>query len=224
MTLPTIRDPSKAQLIWFDLRAGTPTALATLQRHLSAVELARALLRFGWRSATQDPLRGIETKGWPAEQEPLVRHQLKPVLLLDDTLRHDLGLSHERTMAILLDVVRMSGARFIEHNVPAIPPDAWAAANPETRYQFIERLTRRLFNARVEHIEAQPKRLSFQVTSCRFVQLCAALDRSYLAPLFCAADSQFFDSPTSPKLTRPSTLAGGGPCCHFIFSYDEPEA
>jgi hypothetical protein len=219
MELPQLRPARRIDLILFDLRAGLPTALQVLRAQLGWAQCLHALARFGLRSLGCDPLRALPTHGWPAAQETLVRHQLRPVILLDDVLRRDLRLPDARVMEILAQVVRMSGARFIEHNVPDIPRPLWSAATPDQRTTFVTRLTTRLFNAQIEDITTSPTSLAFRVTACRFVQLTHALGRPQLAPLFCAADSQFFESPSSPRLDRPTTVAQGAPCCHFQFSY-----
>jgi hypothetical protein len=224
MTLPALRPVRKIDLIRFDLSAGLPTALHVLRAQLGWTRAIHALTRFMLRSLGRDPLRDLSTHGWPASQETLVRHQLRPVILLDDVLRLDLALPQERVMEILAQVIRMSGARFIEHNVPDIPRSSWRAADPAQRHSFVTRLTTRLFNAQIEDITTAPTTLAFRITACRFVQLTHALGRPQLAPLFCAADSQFFESPSSPRLDRPSTIAAGDACCHFIFSYREDEA
>jgi hypothetical protein len=221
--LPALRPVRRLDLMRFDLRAGLPTAVAVLRRALGAAQTLRALVFFAVRSVVADPLRKLSTAGWPPAQEALVRHQLRPVVILHDVLRHDLKLETSRALVVLGEVVRMSGARFIEHNVPQIPREAWRGADEAARRSFVQRLTQRLFNAQIDDITTSPTQLAFKVHACRFVQLTHELGRPELAPLFCAADAQFFDAPSSPRLDRPSTIAADGHTCHFVFSYKDPD-
>ena len=54
------------------------------------------------------------------------------------------------------------------------------------------------------------------------MDLTRRLGRTELAPLFCGADSVYFDQPDSPlRLVRDETLAGGGQRCAFRFHLDD---
>ena len=215
--LPRVTPPSRAQLVWFDLVHGTPAALAVLRRHLPASRVARVLASYLVRGL-RDPLRDLPRTGWDARREALVRHQLRAVVRIDDALRGAAGLDEEARRAVLLDLVGETGARFIGANVPMPEPAAWAAAPDEERARFAGAVVQRFFNADVAELDAGEEHFAFDVTACRFAQLCGALGRPYLAPLFCDADAVFFERPDARlKLARTETIAGGGGRCDFRF-------
>jgi len=219
MPLPETRPITLTDLRIFDLRAGFPTAVDRLRHHLGWKAI-RVLSHFARRDLTENHFLELD----PAEDwssEALVRHQLKPVLILDDVLRLDLQLNPADANAILLDIVRSSGARFVEYNVPNIDKSVWQEADDSERHTFMNQLTERLFNARITDIQTSENHLEFKVSACRFVQILNTLNRPHLAAFFCEADSQFFSGPGLPILERPGTLAGGATCCHFRFTMPE---
>ena len=191
-----------------------------LSRHLGRLRAARALLLLALRSR-RDPLRDLP-RLWDDEQEELSRQQLAPVFHVDDIARDVLGLDDDARMALLADMVGDTGARFVAQNVPSIPPGEWSAATDDERERFAHGLGRRLFNAKLDIQRVHADGLDIDVTACRFVELCRAAGREYLAPLFCEADSRHFDRPESTiTLQREGTLARGAPRCDFRFRLRE---
>ena len=61
-------------------------------------------------------------------------------------------------------------------------------------------------------------RVSFTVSSCRFVTLCHALNHPEPAPLFCAVDDVFFQKTSGLSLSREQTIARGGASCPFVLT------
>lgn len=223
-TLPEVRPPSLAELKRFDLRHGLLTALGVLRAELGLLTAMGAVLHQLRRTLGRDVLRDLDPKHWPAAQEPLVRHQLRAAVLLDDVLKHDLGWPEQRRLPVLKRVIAKTGARFIGSNVPFADIQGWEQAPQARRLAFGEALTQRFFNAQVTDLAAGPRHFSFDVVRCRFVELCAALGRPYLAPLFCEADSEFFATTDSPiQLRRSGTLAQGASRCDFRFRYRSPD-
>ena len=220
-SLPLVRSPTRAQLIRFDLRYGLPTALGALRQHLSKGRLLAVLASYLLRSL-RDPLRHIPRTGWDPHRETLVRHQLRAAVLIDDALRAASGLAETDRRAALADVISRTGAAFIAANVPMPTAAAWRGAREADRDRYALTVVERFFNAEVQDVDASAEHFAFDVSRCRFVELCAALDRPDLAPLFCAADSVFFERPDAPlKLVRANTLATRGPRCDFRFHPQE---
>lgn len=217
MPLPQLGPLSKAALLRFDVTTGMPVAFGVLRRQLGwgrAVRAAGTLLRRGGR----DPLAHIARGDFPARDEELTRHQLRSAVLLDDVLREDLRLDEEERLSVLHEVVSQTGARFVARFVPDVRIEHWQRASGEERRGFLAGLAERFFNMRAARLETADTSLGFDVTRCRFVEMCHALGRPYLAPMFCAADSVRFAQPDSlVTLRRSGTLATGAPCCDFRF-------
>lgn len=219
MPLPETRPITLTDLRLFDLRAGFPAAVERLRHHLGWKTI-RVLSHFARRDLTDNYFVDLDpTTDW--NSEALIRHQLKPVLILDDVLRLDLKLNSRDANVILLDIVRSSGARFVEYNVPRIEKNVWQEVDNAERHTFMIQLTERLFNAHITDIQTSPNHLEFKVSACRFVEILRTLNRPHLATFFCEADSQFFSGPGLPVLERPETLASGANCCHFRFKMPE---
>jgi len=211
--------PRRRDLRWFELSRGARTSVRALRRHLGTRAMLRVVAAV-LRRARLDPLRGIAVAGWDPGNVALARHQLRPVLLLDDALRDVLALSDDRRLAILRDVVADTGAEFVRTSMPVPERASWRAADADRRRAFARSLTARMFNTRVEQLEVAEDRLEFDVTACLFVELCRAARRPEVAPLFCEADARRFDCRDSlVSLRRTRTIAGGDERCDFRFRY-----
>ena len=210
---------SRRTLARFELTAGLPAAASILHRHLGLWRAARVLLALAARRHV-DPLAGVPRTDWPALQEDLTRWQLRTVVHVDDVARDVLGLGDDARMALLADLVSEIGARFVEANIPVPDARTWELTSEPDRARFVAGLGARLVNARVANVAVSDRTLSLDVTACRFVELCRAAGRPHLAPLFCEADSKYFDSDRSVLVLRRSgTLARGAERCDFRFRY-----
>ena len=219
--LPSIPEASRADHVAFELSGGHAAAVRLLVKHLGLAGALRAAGGMAWRQATTDPFAGLP----PADTEDvgvwLTRRQLGPVLLLDDALRDDLGLNQDERVAVLGDLVATIGGKLLARRFPVLDPEAWRAAVPAARAQLAQGVFARLGNVSRSEVRSGENWLEVDVKACRFVGLLHALDRPHLAPLFCAADSRFFDAPGAPvRLVRTSTLAEGAPRCDFRFELD----
>lgn len=218
MELPELGPLTKAALLRFDVTTGMPVAFRVLRRRLGwgrAVRASGTLLR----RTSRDPLAGLPSGDLLPRDEELTRHQLRSAVLLDDVLRRDLRLGDEERLSVLEEVVAQTGARFVARFVPNVRLEQWQRASADEREGFLRRLLGRFFNMRAAGLHTDVDSLGFDVTSCRFVELCHALGRPYLAPMFCAADSVRFSEPDSlVTLRRTGTLATGAPCCDFRFT------
>lgn len=215
-TLPAIPTPSRADHVWFELTGGHAAAVGVLRRQLGLARMTRALAGLGRRQLLEDPFAALppaqDTADW------LTRRQLAPVLLLEDTLRDDLGLGTDATRAVLADLIGTVGARLLGRRFPALTEEAWAAAPADTRERMARRVFARLGNIASADVHTTDTTLALEVTACRFVSLLRQVDRPHLGTLFCEADAVFFERPDAPvSLTRTTTLARGGPACDFLF-------
>lgn len=221
--LPHVPPPSRLWLRGFEVRAGQPVAVGALFRALGPVQCARLLGHFAWRQLRQDPLDGLPPAAPDDVEEWLARRQFAPVVLLDDALRIDLGLSEDEAVAVLREVVGASGAAFLGALFPELDPVAWLHAPEVAREALVRRTFRRFGNIAEATVQVGPAEVGFDVLRCRFHSYCQALDRLHLAPLFCHADAVFFEGDDAPyRLERPTTLAGGGSCCAFRIHFKGP--
>ncbi len=217
--LPTVRRVTKADLARFDRKVGLPVALTVLRARLPLGALIRVLLRYAI-SSLRDPLAGVPDTSWPEELEPLVRHQLRAAMRLDDATRGIRGVDEETQRDIVREVIAETGARFIGAAVPLPNAADWLAASREEQERFATEAADSFINAKTENIGVGEEAASFDVCECRFVQLTAAIDRRYLAPMFCEADSVHFARPESlVHLRRKSTLAQGARVCDFRLEF-----
>lgn len=208
----------------FDLARGLPTAVRVLHRELGAGRAARVIGALLWRSLGRDPLAETPAGDWDPRAEALSRHQLRPAVRLDDALRDVLGMDEAARVGVLRAVVSETGARFVEAHMPMPTRAAWHAASVAERERFAAGASAPFFNARVGGVSADRSSVRVDVSACRFAELCAALGRPYLAPLFCEADSVWFGRPGARvRLLRTGTIAQGAPRCDFHFVYGDEE-
>lgn len=220
--LPNPPPATVRELQRFDLQHGLSTALGVLRAQLTAGELGRVLLAMATGSV-RDPLRRLTASPrWSPEAEALVRHQLRAAVRLDDATRKALrepAWPEARRRALLLEVIAATGARFIEHNVPFPTRQSWGDASHSERTGFMEALRGRLFNAHFDAAGVTASAVGFDVSACRFVELCAELGRPHLAAMFCEADSRFFAQHTDLiELKRTRTQARDAVPCDFRFT------
>lgn len=211
-----------AELLAFDARFGLRTAVSVLRSQLSTVELANVALALA-KGALSDPLTGSTTpESWDQQQDKLARYQLRAVFRLDDATRHALRWEEAQRLALLGEVVAATGSVFISKNVPFPSGAEWKSASEQTRSGFAERLQGRLFNTVMNTHEVSDQAVAFDVTACRFAQLCRAQGRMYLAPLFCEADARFFRAggATGIQLQRTKTIGRGDDVCDFRFVWE----
>src|SRR5690606_26381028 len=166
---------------------GLPTTIRVLRTQLSRWRTLRVIRRvilggFG------DPLRDVPSEAWPPDKEALVRHQLRGALLLDDALAAE-SLDEDQRHALVHRVIAETGARFIQYALPLPAFDTWLAAADAPRLAFLRSATQRFFNGEMGDFIAEDRRIGFDVTACRFAQICRAMGREHLAAAFCAADS-----------------------------------
>ena len=215
-SLPHVPPPTRAGLRAFEVRSGQPAAVGAIYRALGPLRGTRLLLAFAFRQAVTDPLSGLPDADPDDIEEWMARRQFAPVVLLDDALRIDMGMSIEDAVVVLREVVGATGAKFLGSLFPDLDPAVWAASPPAARESLVRRTFRRFGNIVDAHVHLGDREVGFDVLQCRFADYCRQVDRLHLAPLFCHADAVFFEDPNNPySLTRPGTLATGAPHCAF---------
>ena len=210
----------KSELIWFDLTQGLPTSFGTLYRELGTFGFVRLLLGFAVQSIISDPFKDLPKPKTPAEV--FSYHQLKPALVLDDVLKHRMKVPNERRIEILRAVISEAGAKFIAFNVRIPSPQEWTNMNQEQRDSFTQETMSRFLNAEADAVSTPEDVFGFNVSHCHFASLAHSLNREYLAPLFCQADSLYFSQPqVLVQLNRENTIAQGHQNCTFRFQFPE---
>ncbi len=223
MAFPELKPMSRSRLIWFDLRHGLPIAIGVLRRRLGWVRALRVCTATVWRGIVSDPLRDAPQGRFAAPRERLVQHQVRQAFLLDDVLSGSLGMSAEQALPVIRELVGAVGARFIASNAPFEVED-WRNASEAERRKYTSQAMGRFANAEYEIGELRADGLAFDVTYCRIAELAHGLGRSHLAPLFCWADSVYFDGKGGrPQLERPTTLADGHDRCRFRLAYPDSD-
>lgn len=207
-------------LWWFDLTRGTPTAVSVLGRELGWSRAAGLLLRFVWRKITRDPFRSLKRTEPLSPGERFTRHQLLPVLLLDDLFLDDPSLDDDTARRVLGELVGESGARFIRYATGDPTPQRWERLSEAERQSLANSSLERFGNLEFRVLDVPQVSFAFDVTRCHFVSLCRELGRPHLAPLFCAADEVLFGDPRlGVTLGREQTLAEGGEACTFRLNW-----
>lgn len=200
---------------WFNLTR-SPAALLDLARAVGLVRTARVVSHLLGSSLRADPLAALGPASDEAER--LSRRQLRMVLLLDAALRATCG--DDAARAALERVVTRGGARFLRFSLRLPSAARWARLDPGARRALVERSTRPFFNMQAAVVEDPSAQVAFDVQACWFARLTHDLGRADLAPLFCAADSVFFDDPrVAVGLRRDETLAAGAPRCSFRLAF-----
>lgn len=212
--LPVLTPIGKAQMLRFELAESTPVSLAKLRERLGAWRALRVIASLVWRSIFRDPTRQLPAP--KTADEWLTFRQLRPVILLEDSMVRGLGLTREEAFPILRDVILASGTRFLAAFMPAIASTDWRASSQAERDSFAGGLISRLFNARISRVETSDDALVFDVGQCRFADAVRILDRKHLGPLFCEVDAAFVEREGSTlTLERHGTIAKGAALCDF---------
>jgi hypothetical protein len=221
--LPKIPPPRKLDHVWFEATGGHAHAVRILRRHLTPLRSVRVLAGLLRRQVLTDPFASVGPIPAGDVAEWLTRRQLGPVILLDETLREDLGLSPDEARPILADLIAEVGTQLLARRFPRIDPAAWASADAPARESIARGVFARLGNVFQADVRTSDQDMAIDVRRCRFAELCRQLDKGHLAPLFCAADERFFaTTETSVTFERTQTLASGGSHCDFRFQIRNP--
>jgi hypothetical protein len=188
-------------------RIAARTVLRELRRTLGLSGALEVLARVAWSKARGEPF--LELGPPRDERDRLSRRQCADLILLDRALRTSAGA--EVAMAIVRAAILAGAPPFLDVMVPNLTPLGLA--------DEASGLAERFFNAEGAARLIDDSHFCFDVHRCRFVELLAHARASHLGPLFCEADSAFFDGAHRPiTLERTQTLATGGERCDFRFT------
>ena len=203
--------PIKTQL------AVSRAGLGALYRQLGIAGTFRAIAGMAALKIRNNPLRCLPA---PADiAEKCSRTQAEPAVLMYAPLKRRLG--EHKALEIIEKVALRAAAVFLEATVDFSGVEQQQEMDEEQRLAHITRISDRFFNA-VAEPRLEEDGFSLTVSACHFARLTAAIGMPELAPVFCAADLEFFNKPSSPvRLTRTTTLATGGSCCDFRFTFHD---
>lgn len=207
------------RLLFFEWSQGHAIAIRCFLKGFGLTATVRLLTGFAWRMLISDPFRKLRHQ--PPRKltraERMSRYQMKPVLLLNETLKAQ-GYDQDTRKGFLKTLVGQSGAAFIRFNMPTLDAKIWRALSKDQQNQLAEGILDRFFNMDAARVTDPSADFGFNVKACHFASLAQQLGVPELAEFFCHADSVYFSDPAVPiDLIRDQTLAGGGACCAFRF-------
>ena len=196
-------------------------SLRVLIRHLGWLRALRVgihITREQWRGA---PFEGLpEAKTW---KEQGSRDQAGSAILLYRSLLE--SLPPEQALTIVTDVVDAGGVAFLSQSIGALKRSHIAKMTQEERQQIAQDRSERFPNATLTWDEISPERVQFTVHKCRLLELAVEAGHPELGKTFCTGDARFFGQiEPDVSLTRPTTLAQGGPHCKFTIEWDSKDA
>lgn len=211
------RGISWRQLLTFELTTGFPIAIKCLYKHLGSIQTLRLMALFSWQDLALNDVKNIPRNAHTT-QEKMSLHQFKPVFFLYRGLKYMVG--QEQALQILSDVVATSGSQFLERIVPDISPEFWNQLNSQEKDNFSNDLRAKFFNSQSILVEDPNFDFAFDVQFCYFVSFARQLNCPEIVPLFCEADSRYFeDNDTGIEFQREHTLGKGDACCDFRFCF-----
>ena len=156
------------------------------------------------------------------EKESASRRQIQHAILLYQALRE--LYDEARALSISAKVIEASAHEFLTGIIGRIDEhELIQLTEPDRASYVLERLAR-IPNTEATLDYARADGVQFTVSRCHFVELCHRLRLPELAPLFCAVDESYFGQvQENVRLTRPTTLAKGGPNCRFQLEFSSTE-
>ncbi len=218
-TLPTFAPQGMAGLMGFELRHALPVTWRALRSRMGVARTLGVVARYAVWGVTRNPLP--DPKG-ASLRDRMANRQFRAAMVLE--LAAGTALPPAETRELVAEVIRDTGARFIATHVPLDVAATWGTTTQSDRERFAREAITRFFNADVTRLAASAGGLEFEVGACRFAEHAVATGRPHLAPMFCAADSEYFGRPGTPRLEREETLAGGHQRCAFFLRYLDEDA
>lgn len=184
--------------------------------------MVKILFHLLWRSLTVDPYQSL-SKGPLSSAERYSRRLMSSVIHLNEVLREfSVGGREINRMAVLSEIVGETGAAYINRNVNLMDREAWSSLSQEDRTEWGVAVLKNFENAEAEIVQTDDTVFGFDVHRCHFADLSRQLGCIELAPLFCRADSLFFQDAGVPvEFSREETLADGGHRCAFRFQFKQ---
>jgi len=142
------------------------------------------------------------------------RDQAGPAVLLFRSLARRVGNAEARR--ITGRAVEVGSIAFLSRTLGRLDRDALDRMDEAERDGWAREKADAFPNAEIEWKEVGRRRVVFEVTSCRLVELVAHAGHPELAGLFCAGDARYFgEVEPGTELVRPTTIAGGSDRCRF---------
>lgn len=212
VSLPLVEDRTLRRAMRASSLAVARSAWPVLRDALGRRGTARVLAEVGAQALRGEPFRAL---GRPVDRrDALSREQAAPVILLYRAARR--RLDRPAALELTETLVNVGGVAFLG----ALLGDL--RAGPDLDAASLGSRVGRFFNAEGT-VRLEGEGAAFDVTRCRFVELCSAVGAPELMPLFCRVDSVYFEQPGAPlRLRRDRRLAAGDDLCAFRFTWAEP--
>ncbi len=162
-------------------------------------------------------VRGAPFGDLPPASDPKERGsrgQVGPAVLLFRALGRHVG--GDDALRITGRAVEEGALTFLGRTLGRLDRDALDRMDDAGRDAWARDKADAFPNATVEWKEVGARKVVFEVTACRFVQLLAHAGHPELGPLFCAGDARYFgEVEPGTELVRPTTIAEGSDRCRF---------
>jgi hypothetical protein len=170
------------------------------------------------RVARGEPFRALPpAQGPDSVEDHASRKQAAPAFVLFQVLK---ARGFSDPLGLVGEIIELAGVRFLAQALGPIRQADLAALDDAGRRRWVETRAAKFPNARPHFEEVSAAGVRFRVTRCRFVTLANAIGEPALASVFCRADERFFGQvEPGVELTRPHTLATGGPDCPFTLRF-----
>lgn len=200
----------------FEIRNGLQS-VAFLWRNLGVTMAVKVMAEVAAAQTRGDPWRHLPP---PADdKERLSRKQVGPAIVLYKALRKRVG--PEKALALTREVILGASILFLSYQVPRLKKQEVLVLKQEERVQLLSEIIERFPNTDIgEVIMEGDEVFGYDVTNCRFPNLCQSAGAPEIAPLLCEGDKIFFaEKQPDIKLLRTTTIAAGGEICDFRFTW-----
>ena len=155
----------------------------------------------------------------PSQMDVIDRRQVEAMILspMLRAFQEEIGVEKTNTTArtVITDLAREQGSQFAEG----------IGTNGLEDYASNKDAWRRQGALEIDIIESTPSKYSFDVTLCKYAEMCNGLEYGDLGDIFsCTRDFEFCSGFNSDvKLVRTQTIMQGASHCDFRYSLEEPE-
>ncbi|MDX1692328.1 MAG: L-2-amino-thiazoline-4-carboxylic acid hydrolase [Ketobacteraceae bacterium] len=207
------------RLYYFDVTQGNKTGIKVLANRFGLKKALTLGMKLQWQMLVASPFRSLNAAHKPDRNQKLSQRQMAPVIILYQDFQ-EMGLSRDESLEVLRELISEVATGFLKFNIPTIKKSEYSAIPQTEKLQLLRRLTGRFFNAEADLTLDKSDNFTFSVHHCHFASYCKTLNLPELAPLFCAADKQFFDDYQDDIVFfRTRTLANGDSHCDFRFTW-----
>jgi len=153
------------------------------------------------------------------EKDRLSRRQVGPAILIYKAIRKRKGT--DRAKEVVSELILEASILFLSYQIPLLRKAQMLAMNDKERRDLLDEIINRFPNTDIGEIIIEGDEcFGYDVTHCRFPELCQAAGTPEIAPMLCAGDKIFIDTRQPDiQLTRTTTIAEGGKVCDFRFGW-----